>query len=111
MEIIDLGENRCFVVKCSDWAVVLEAPNENEACTRALTEMLRAKGRELKLSSVMVSQEITSSYMDFDIEPDYGKEDHIDEYEDLISYHSVSRMLANAGEHDLSANVKAIFGS
>ena len=34
-----------------------------------------------------------------------------EDYDDLISYHSVSRMLANAGLHDLSSNVKLVFGA
>jgi hypothetical protein len=113
MEIIDLSRSRCFVIKCSDWSVVIGAPNETEACTKALTEMLKARGKELKLSSVMVSQEITEGFMDFDdvLEGGNCAYDGIDPYEDLISYHSVSRMLANAGLHDLSVNLKSIFGS
>lgn len=98
MKFIDLSESRFFMIRCSDWSVIIEAGNEIEACTQALSKMLDNYGGALKLSSVMISHELKSDVMDQD-------------YDDLISYHSVSRMLANAGEHDLSANVKQIFGA
>ena len=86
------------MIRCSDWSVIIEAANETEACTQALSRMLENYEGNLKLSSVMISHELKSDVMDQD-------------YEELISYHSVSRMLANAGKHDLSANVKQIFGA
>ena len=92
MKFIDLSEKKCFIIKCSDWSVIVEAENETEACTEALSRMLEKYDRSLKLSSVMISQELRADVMDED-------------YDELISYHSVSRMLANAGEHDLSANM------
>ncbi len=40
------------------------------------------------------------------------KHDVMDEdYDELVAYHSVSRMLANAGMHELSSNMKSIFGA
>lgn len=98
MKFIDLSEDRYYMIKCSDWSVIVNAEDETEACTEALREMLDRKGKSLKLSSVMISHRL---------DPDAYE----DEYDELISYHSVSRMLANAGEHNLSSNVKLIFGS
>ena len=111
MEIIDLSRVRCFVIKCSDWSVVVDAPNETEACTVALTKMMENRGKDLKLSSIMISHEITPDYMSLDerVHPDREMEYEDDPYEDLTSYHSVSRMLANAGFHDLSLSMKTIF--
>ena len=56
----------------------------------------------MKLSSVIISERIdnivfSESYEDMD--------------DDHVEYHSVSRMLANAGLHELSSNVKFIFGA
>lgn len=98
MKFIDLGEDKYFMVKCSDWSVILEAYDETEACTEALKEMLLRKGKALSLSSVIISQELKPDAID-------------EEIDDLVSYHSVSRMLANAGMHELSTNVKYIFGA
>ena len=98
MKIIDLSDGNFYMIRCSDWSVIIEASSETEACTEALTQMLDKRGRNLKLSSVMISHKL---------EPDAIEED----FDDLISYHSVSRMLANAGEHDLSSNVKMVFGA
>jgi hypothetical protein len=98
MKIIDLSDGNFYMIRCSDWSVIIEASDETEACTEALTQMLEKRGRNLKLSSVMISHKL---------EPDAVEED----FDDLISYHSVSRMLANAGQHDLSSNVKMVFGA
>lgn len=98
MKIIDLSDGDFYMIRCSDWSVIIEASDETEACTEALTQMLEKRGRNLKLSSVMISHKL---------EPDAIEED----FDDLISYHSVSRMLANAGQHDLSSNVKMVFGA
>ena len=98
MKFIDLSESKYYMIRCSDWSVIIEAADETEACTEALNKMLEKHGRNLKLSSVMISHHL---------EPDAIEED----YDDLISYHSVSRMLANAGLHDLSSNVKLVFGA
>lgn len=100
--IIDLDRETCFIVKCSDWSIVLSAENETEACTKALVNMLAERGKDLKLSSVMVSSRINKEYIPNEVD---------DELDELTSYHSVSRMLANAGFHDLSAKVKNIFGA
>lgn len=98
MKFIDLSEDRYFMIRCSDWSVVIEAYDEQEACTEALKEMLLRKGKALQLSPVMISHELKPDALD-------------EEYDELISYHSVSMMLANAGLHELSNNVKYIFGS
>ena len=98
MKFIDLSEDKYFMVKCSDWSVILNAGDEAEACTQALREMLERRGKNLKLSSVMISHQLNA-------------DSYEDEFDDLVSYHSVSRMLANAGEHNLSSNVKLIFGA
>jgi hypothetical protein len=98
MKFIDLSDSRYYMIRCSDWSVIIESDNEEEACTLALKKMLDKHGKNLKLSSVMISHHL---------EPDAIEED----YDDLISYHSVSRMLANAGLHDLSSNVKLVFGA
>ena len=98
MTFIDLSDGKYYMIRCSDWSVIVESENEEEACTQALKNMLDKYGKHLKLSSVMISHRL---------EPDAIEED----YDDLISYHSVSRMLANAGLHDLSSNVKLVFGA
>ena len=86
------------MIRCSDRSVIIEADSEEEACTQSLTKMLEENGRSLRLSSVMISHELKPDALE-------------DEYDDLISYHSVSRMLANAGHHELSSNVKTVFGA
>lgn len=98
MKIIDLSDGRYYMIRCSDWSVIIQAEDETEACTEALREMLDRRGKKLKLSSVMISHELKADALE-------------DEFDDLISYHSVSRMLANAGMHDLSSNVKMVFGA
>ena len=98
MKFIDLSEDRYFLIKCSDWSVIVSADNEVEACTEALIKMLEKRGKELKLSSVIISNEMRADVMD-------------EEYDELVSYHSVSKMLANGGMHELSASIKNIFGA
>ena len=98
MKFIDLRKDKCFLIKCSDWSVVISADSEQEACTEALKIMLERRGKKLKLSSVMISNELRPDVMDED-------------YDELIEYHSVSMMLANAGFHDLSSSIKSIFGA
>jgi hypothetical protein len=98
MKFIDLSDSKYYMIRCSDWSAIIESEDEEEACTQALRKMLDKHGKHLKLSSVMISHHL---------EPDAIEED----YDDLISYHSVSRMLANAGFHDLSSNLKLVFGA
>lgn len=98
MKIIDLSDGRYYMIRCSDWSVIIQAEDETEACTQALKGMLEKYDKHLKLSSVMISHELKADALE-------------DEFDDLISYHSVSRMLANAGLHDLSSNVKMLFGA
>lgn len=98
MKIIDLSDGIYYMIRCSDWSVIIQAEDETEACTEALREMLERRGKNLKLSSVMISHELKADALE-------------DEFDDLISYHSVSRMLANAGMHNLSSNVKMVFGA
>ena len=98
MKIIDLSDGRYYIIRCSDWSVVIQADDETEACTEALKEMLEKYDRDLKLSSVIISEELKADSVE-------------SEFDDLVSYHSVSRMLANAGLHDLSSNVKMVFGA
>lgn len=98
MKIIDLSDGKYYMIRCSDWSVIIQADDETEACTEAIREMITKRGKNLKLSSVMISHELKADAME-------------DEFDDLISYHSVSRMLANAGLHELSSNVKLVFGA
>ena len=98
MKFIDLTKGKHYMIRCSDWSVIIEADSEEEACTQSLTKMREENGRSLRLSSVMISHELKPDALE-------------DEYDDLISYHSVSRMLANAGHHELSTNVKTVFGA
>lgn len=98
MKFIDLSEGKYFLIKCSDWSVVISAEDETEACTNALKEMMKRRGKNLKLSSVMISNEMKADVMDED-------------YDELVEYHSVSRMLANAGFHELSSSLKSILGA
>lgn len=98
MKFIDLSEDKYFLIKCSDWSVIVSADDEIEACTQALMQMLEKRGKELKLSSVIISNEMKPDVMD-------------DQYDELVSYHSVSKMLANGGMHELSASIRNIFGA
>ena len=98
MKFIDLSDSKYYMIRCSDWSVIIEASSETEACTEALRKMLDKQGKNLKLSSVMISHQLEADVME-------------DEFDDLVSYHSVSRMLANAGMHELSSNVKMVFGA
>ena len=98
MKFIDLSESKCYMIRCSDWSVIIEATSDVEACTEALRQMLEKHDRDLKLSSVVISHRL---------EPDAMEDD----YDELISYHAVSQMLANAGLHKLSSNVKNVFGA
>ena len=96
MEFINLSKKKCYLVRCSDWSTIIEADNESEACSLSLVEMLAEEGKGLKLSPVMSTTRLLADIMDEEVEQD-------------VSYHSVSRMLANAGFHELSSNVKTIF--
>ena len=98
MKIIDLSDGKYYMIRCPDWSVIIQSDDETEACTKAIREMITKHGKNLKLSSVMISHELKADAME-------------DEFDDLITYHSVSRMLANAGLHDLSSNVKLVFGA
>jgi len=106
MSFIDLSKTNAYVIKCADWAIVIQADSSQEACTQALTQKLNKEGKKLKLSSVIISEKIEN------IDYSNTNEDYCDEIEgDYVEYHSVSRMLANAGLHELSSNVKFIFGA
>ena len=76
MKFIDLTKGRHYMIRCSDWSVIIEAESEEEACTESLTRMLAETGKDLKLSSVMISHELKPDAMD-------------DEYDELISYLSL----------------------
>lgn len=95
MEFINLSKKKCYLVRCSDWSTIIEAGDESEACSLSLVEMLAEEGKSLKLSSVMSTTRLVSDIMDQEIDQD-------------VCYHSVSRMLANAGFHELSSSVKSI---
>jgi len=96
MKFLDLSEGRFYLVRCSDWASVVQAKNEVDACVESLVEMLERKGGDLKLSSVMITQRLAHDIMS-------------EEYDEEVCYHSVSTMLENAGQHDLASNLKSIF--
>ena len=74
MKFIDLTKGKYYMIRCSDWSVIIEAESEEEACTRRHDRMQENR-RDLKLSSVMISHELKPDVME-------------DEYDDLISYHS-----------------------
>ena len=97
-KFIDLSDSRYYMIRCADWSTIIESENEAEACTESLRGMLSKHGKGLKLSSVIISQQLKHDAMD-------------DEVDDYISYHSVSRMLANGGLHDLSSSIKEVFGA
>jgi len=102
MFILDLTKNSGYIVKCADWSVVVQADSAEEACTMSLVSMLESYDKSLKLSSVMITQKINELEH---LPDDFTDEDY------YVEYHSVSRMLANAGLHELSSNVKYIFGA
>ena len=58
MEFIDLTEKKCFLIRCSDWSTIAEAITAEEACTVSLSKMLSIKGKSLRLSSVIISEEL-----------------------------------------------------
>jgi hypothetical protein len=60
--------------------------------------MLERRGKNLKLSSVMISEELQADVMS-------------ENYDESVSYHSVSKMLTDAGQHELSSSMREIFGS
>jgi len=113
MKFLDLSDGKYFLVKCSDWSAVIQADNETDACTNSLRNMIDKHGGELKLSSVIISQELNPDIFEQlnrareNEDLDYDE----DPYDEYVSYHSVAMMLANAGMHDLSSNVKTIFGA
>jgi len=98
MKFLDLSTGKFYLVRCSDWANIIQAESETEACVESLVEMLERRGRDLKLSSVMVTQRLEHDIMN-------------EEYDEEVCYHSVSTMLADAGQHELSSNLKSIFGA
>ena len=60
MKFIDLTKGKHYMIRCSDWSVIIEADSEEEACTQSLTKMLEENGRSLRLSSLMISHELKS---------------------------------------------------
>ena len=58
MKFIDLTKGKHYMIRCSDWSVIIEADSEEEACTQSLNKMLEENGRNLRLSSVMISHEL-----------------------------------------------------
>ena len=96
--ILNLEESDVFLVKCSDWKVAVATDNHDEAATLALEYMLNLMGKNLKLSCVIVTTSM-SIYADFE-----------DDEEDTI-FHATSKILANCGRHELSKNLKDVFGT
>tara|TARA_B100001778_G_scaffold283676_1_gene249765 strand:- start:287 stop:598 length:312 start_codon:yes stop_codon:yes gene_type:complete len=94
--IIEIKDNRLFLIKCSDWSVAVDSTDHDEASTKALSYMMEEYGDNLKLSCVMISIDVS------DLPEDPEKDDN-------ILFHSTSKILANAGYHNMSKTMKKIF--
>jgi hypothetical protein len=97
--ILNLEDEDLYLIECSDWQVAITSESHEEACTEAITHMLRAKGGDLKISCVMISTHIL----------EYISR-HSDKYEHSV-FHATSRILANAGYHKISKDLKQTFGT
>ena len=96
--IVNLKKEKLYLVKCSDWQVAVSSTDHYEACTSAVTHMINEKGKNLKLSCVIVSVDVSSFAEDL-------RED------EATMFHPASKILANAGLHDISKNLKQVFGT
>jgi len=96
--ILNLDKEDLYLVKCSGWQVAVSSDSHEEACTQAVTHMLKKEGDQLSLSCVIISANVSKS-IDFDF-----NEEH-------TMFHASSKILANAGFHNISKNLKQIFGT
>ena len=94
--ITELKDETLFIVKCSEWSVAVSSTDHYEACTTALSHMMEKYGNDLKLACVMISSNLNELSED----PDY---------DDYTMYHATSKILANAGYHNMSKAMKEIF--
>ena len=96
--ILNLENSKLFLVKCSDWKIALTSTDHEEACTEAISHMLKIKGRHLKISCVMLSTDVSSLL------------EYMDEDESTV-FHPTSKILANAGYHKIAKDLKGVFGT
>ena len=97
--ILNLEDVNLFLVECSGWQVAITSVSHEEACTEAISHMLKTEGRGLTLSCVMISTDIAKFSAHCD-----------DKYEHSV-FHPTSRILANAGYHEISKDLSQVFGT
>lgn len=91
-------ENKTYIISCADWSTVVTGASAEDACTKAFESMLRTKGKDLEVSSIMKSTCITDISQDFDL----------DQYTELVS---CSRVLSNAGFHESAKSLNKIINN
>ena len=94
--VTELKDENLFLVKCSEWSATVSSTDHDEACTAVLSYMMDKYGNNLKLSCVMVSSNINE--ISDSPDPD-----------EAVVYHPTSKILANAGYHNMSKAMKEIF--
>ena len=94
--VTELENEKIFLVKCSDWSATVESEDHYEACTAVLQHMMEKYGGALRLSCVMISSDI-------------GVLSSTPEDLEATMFHATSKILANAGYHNISKSMKEIF--
>ena len=94
--VTELKNEKLFLIKCSEWSAAVGSGDHYEACTEVLQYMMEKYGGSLKLSCVMISSDITAL--------SENPED-----QDATMFHATSKILANAGYHNMSKSMKEIF--
>ena len=97
--ILNLEDTNLLLLECSGWQVAITSVSHEEACTEAISHMLKTKGENLTLSCVIISTDISKFARDTS-----------DRYEHSV-FHPTSRILANAGYHKISKDLKQVFGT
>jgi hypothetical protein len=95
--ILNLEDANLYLVECSNWQVAITSTDHEEACTEAVQYMLETKGDNLTLSCVMITTDIAKA-----------SNHNADRYEHSV-FHPTSRILANAGYHKISKDLKQVF--
>jgi hypothetical protein len=95
--ILNLEHANLYLVECSDWQVAITSTDHEEARTEAVHYMLKEKKDNLALSCVMITTDIAKA-----------SNHNTDRYEHSI-FHATSKILANAGYHKISQDLKQVF--
>ena len=94
--ILNLEDIKLYLVECSNWSVAVTSTDHEEASTEAVSHMLKEKGDDLCLSCVIITTDVARFV-----------QDSSDRYEHSV-FHPASKILANAGYHRISKNLKDI---